>query len=626
MEENTNQIYGYHGKLLRVDLSRKKTFGDAIKDEDLRKFVGGATLGIKYLYDEVSPKVNWSDPENRVYLFSGPLGGTRISGSGAIAVVTKGALTNGMTSSQANGFFGAFLRFSGYDGLSLQGASDKWVYLYIHADGNVEIKDAAYLKGKDTFETDHLIKEELQKKDLSVLCIGPAGENMVRFALISTDLGHVASHNGVGAVMGSKKVKAIAIERGKGAIPLKDREAVSNSAKTLNDNMMTDMFYKGVAAEGTIPAIMLGNKMGMLPVKNYTTNVNCMDQSKIENYLIKNIRTKFNEKPSPCWACSSTHCHMGIVPEGKYAGREIEEPEYEGMAAFSALVGIDDVTMSMVLANQVDRLGMDTNESGWVISWVMEAYERGIFTKDDTDGLEMKWGNGEAVMEMLSKIANREGFGNLLAEGVMRASRYVGGKAPEFAIHSLKGNTPRSHDHRIMWLEMFDTCVSNLGTLEVHNKAPFKSLGMSPTYNTFDPEAISTVEAKIKGAMIFEDSMITCRYRTATALELLAEAVNAATGWKMNFWDCMAVGKRAVNLARAFNLQAGIGPELDAPSTRYGSTLTDGAAAGKGIMPHWDKMIKNYYNLMGWDEKTSKPLPATLKELGLDFVIPRIWP
>jgi aldehyde:ferredoxin oxidoreductase len=523
-ENNTNVIYGYAGKLLRVDLTRKKIIADPMDEAVLRKFMGGATLGIKYLYDEVSPRTNWSDPENRVYLFSGPLGGTRVGGSGAIAVVTKGALTNGMASSQANGYFGAFLRFAGYDGISLQGASDKWVYLYIHADGNVEIRDAAHLQGKDTFETDSLIKEELQKKDLSILCIGPAGENLVRFALISTDVGHVASHNGVGASMGAKKIKAIAIERGKSSIPIKDREGLTNMAKQINDNMMADMFYKGVAAEGTIPAILMGNKMGMLPVKNYTTNVNCMDQTKIEDYAVKNVRAKFNEKPAPCWACSHSLSY-GDCSGGEFAGREIEEPEYEGMASFSSLVGIDDVTTSVVLANQVDRLGMDTNESGWVISWVMECFEKGILTTDDTDGLDMKWGNGEAILAMLNKIANREGFGNLLAEGVMRAARHVGGEATDFAIHTMKGNTPRSHDHRVMWLEMFDTCVSNVGTLEVHNKAPYKSLGMSPTYDTFNPEVISTVEAKIKGAMIFEDSMVTCRYRTATALELMAQAV-----------------------------------------------------------------------------------------------------
>jgi aldehyde:ferredoxin oxidoreductase len=310
------------------------------------------------------------------------------------------------------------------------------------------------------------------------------------------------------------------------------------------------------------------------------------------------------------------------ITEGKYAGRIIEEPEYEDMAAFSSLVGIDDLTTTVVLASEVDRLGLDANEAGWVMAWLIECYEKGILTKGDTDGLEMTWGNGETVMAMLNKIANRQGFGNVLAEGAMRAAKYVGMEATKIAIHTLKGNTPRGHDHRAMWFELFDTCVSNLGTIEAHGmSAPYKLLGLAPTYDPFDPEAISTMVAKTKGAMLFEDSLVTCRFQTGGQLDLLCQAVNAATGWNMDVKEAMAVGKRAVNLARAFNLRNGIGAELDAPSMKYGSTPLGGPIAGRGIMPHWDNMLRNYYNLMGWDEK-GRPLPETLRSLGLDFVIP----
>ena len=172
---------------------------------------------------------------------------------------------------------------------------------------------------------------------------------------------------------------------------------------------------------------------------------------------------------------------------------------------------------------------------------------------------------------------------------------------------------------------MFDTCVSNTGTLEAHQVGPFKLLGLPQVFDRFDPEVVSTTIAKIKGAMLFEDSMVTCRYNTATALDLMCQAINAATGWDMDVEEAMTVGRRAANLARSFNLRHGITADLDAPSVRYGSTPLDGDRAGKGIMPHWDKMISNYYNLMGWDEKTSKPLPETLRRLGIDFVIPQLW-
>ena len=259
------------------------------------------------------------------------------------------------------------------------------------------------------------------------------------------------------------------------------------------------------------------------------------------------------------------------------------------------------------------------------MAWLLECYEKCLITSKDTDGLEMKWGNGEAILSMLNKIARREGFGDILAEGVMRAAQQMGKEAQKLAVHTKKGNTPRTHDHRAMWLELFDTCVSNTGTLEAHSAAPYQLLGLARPADMFDPETISTVDAKIKGAMIFEDSLVTCRFNTNTNLDLICQAINAATGWDMNIQEAMTIGRRAVNLARAFNLRHGIAAELDAPSMRYGSTPLDGIAAGRGILPHWEKMLHNYYKLMGWDQKTGKPLPETLANLGLDSVIPQLW-
>ncbi|MBN2062043.1 MAG: hypothetical protein JW882_16660 [Deltaproteobacteria bacterium] len=621
-----SNLYGYAGKILRVNLSTKEIVHETVDEDILKKYIGGATLGIKYIYDMVPPEVKWSDPGNCLFLGAGPLSGTSVGGSGAIAVVTKGAMTNGMASSQANGYFGAYLRFAGYDAILLSGSADTWSYLHIH-DGVVEIKDAAQLVGKTTLETEKSLKKELGKKkrDASVLCIGPAGENLVRFSVVHVDNGHIASHNGVGAVMGSKKLKAIIIDRGsKDAIPLKDSGGVSRMAKVIRDNMLAGKGSRMAWDGGTVGGVvdMLG--FGCLPVKNYTTSVLKMPPEVLETYTGQSIRERFRAKPSPCWACGANHCHDMEIPEGKYAGRIFEEPEYEGMAAFSTIVGIEDVTMTCVLASEVDFLGMDTNETGWIMGWLMECYEKGIFTKEHLDGIEMTWGNGEAIMTMINRIARREGFADMLAEGIMRASRKIGGEAPDMAVYTLKGNTPRGHDHRAVWLEMFDTCVSNLGTLETHQSAPKKLLGLPEANDMFDHMVVSTIEAKIKGAMIFEDSAVTCRFNTATALDLMCEAINAATGWSMNMEDAMNVGRRAVNIARVFNLRNGIRPEMDRPSTRYGSTPQDGVAEGKSIMARWDEMLRNYYNLMGWDEETGKPLPETLAGLGLDFLIPYV--
>jgi aldehyde:ferredoxin oxidoreductase len=623
---NTGQFYGYNGRLLRVDMTSGEINPQALDEKTARKYIGGASLGIKIVYDEVDPLGEWSDPENRLFLGSGPLGGTKIGGSGSIAAVTRGALTNGIASSQANGWFGAYLRFAGYDGIIVQGAASKWKYLHIH-DGIAELKDAEHLVGKTTFDTEKTLKQELNKteRQASVLAIGPAGENLVRFACLICDGGHVAAHNGIGAVMGSKKLKAIVIERGTPTIPLKDRNAISELTKELLAHAKTDKMNAQTHREGTVGGVVFSTPAGMVPVKNYTSNIHAIDPVKLQTYTAANIRTKFNAKPSPCWACTAKHCHMMEINEGKYSGRIVEEPEFEGMGAFSSLVGIDDVTTTVVLNSETDRLGMDVNETGWVLAWVIECFEKRLLTLENTDGLEMKWGNSEAIMTLLGRIARREGFGNILAEGVMRAAITVGGQTPNLAIHTMKGNTPRGHDHRMNWQEMFDTCVSNTGTLESHLAAPYAQLGLSPTYDKFDPMMVSTVVATIKGCMFFDDSLVTCRINTLNAVDLLYKAVNAATGWDMDFKEALTVGKRAVNLARAFNLRAGIKAELDAPSLRYGSTPLDGLAAGIGIMPHWDKMLRNYYEKMGWDVATGVPLPETLHNLDLDEVITQLW-
>jgi aldehyde:ferredoxin oxidoreductase len=624
---NDHQIFGYAGKILRVDLTKGEITAQYLEKDVLRKYVGGSVLGIKYIYDEVPPGVQWSDPENRFFIGSGPLGATRVGGSGSICTVTKGALTNGMGSSQANGIFGAYLRLSGYDAILLQGAAPKWCYLYIH-DGKAELKDADHLVGKTTWEVENQIRSELGKKlpDISVLSIGPAGDHLVKFASVFCDFGHASAHNGMGSVMGSKKIKAIAVGRGNTPIHLKNKDALSQTAKRILDFSIAS--FGDVHEQGTLPGVIMGFKFSEAPVKNYTRNYYPIAPDILDSYSPAKILAKFGnkEKIRPCWACTAEHCHRMEIPEGKYKGLTFEEPEAEGIHEFSATVGIEDVTMTMILNDLVDKLGFDVNEAGYLIGMVIECYEKGVITKEDTDGLEMTWGNGEAIMAMLKKIAYREGFGNILAEGTMRAARAIGGDAPSFAVHTMKGNTPRGHDHRVIWYELFETCVSNLGTLESHKTAPLALFGVDPKYDRFDPIMVSTVNARIKGAMVFEDSLVTCRWNTCTALDLLTDAVNAATGWKMDIDEAMAVGRRGVNLARAFNLRHGINAELDRPSERYGSTLPDGPHAGKSIMTHWDEMIRNYYYLMGWDEKTSKPLPATLKNLGLDFVVPQLWP
>ena len=621
------ELYGYSGKLLRIDLTNEKVTEENPDEATLRKWVGGTGLGAKYLFDEVPAGVGWADAENRLILTTGPLGGTRIGGSGTVALVTKGALTNGAAAVQANGFFGAYLRFSGIEGIILQGIARRWLYLFIH-DGQVEFKGASALSGKDTWETNDLVRQELgvTERGVAVASIGPAGENLVRFAAIFLDKGHVAAHNGVGAVMGSKKLKAIVVARGERHPELKDKDRLSAIADQQFELYKTGIVYKSGTLDGVISSVM--SKDGTVPVKNYSTNVFDITPDKLDKFSALYVRSHFEPKPSPCWACRMHHCNKITLTEKPFKGYQAEEPEYECLAAFGPVTGITDATATIFLCNEADRLGIDANESGWTIGLAMECFEKGLLTAKETDGLQLNWGNYIAVNELIHKIARREGFGNILAEGTMRVAQHIGGEAPSLALHTMKGNTPRGHDHRNNWPRLLDTCVSQMSSDEGYDVMKPQDIGLNLTRLTRpDNSAVDTIAYNVgcKGAAQFEDCLGVCRFTTMTNIKLLCEAVRAVTGWDFTPQEGMDVGKRIVNLLRCFNLRHGHTAAMDAPSPRYGSAPADGPSKGISIIPQWNELRSKYYEGMGWDKETGKPLPETLKRYGLEFAAPELW-
>lgn len=600
---------GYAGKILRVDLGSRTVTTESLDGDTLRASLGGNGVGAKYLVDEVPKGVEWNDPENLVMFLAGPLGGTRISGSGTFSIVAKGPMTNMTGSSQANGFFGAYMKFAGYDGVVVTGQADGWVYLYLH-DGTAEICDASHLVGKGTRETEDAIKAGISGQS-SVYCIGPAGENLVRFAGVIGDYGHSASHNGLGAVMGAKKLKAVVAARGKGTVTVAEPEKVSEIATALYENANElDPNMKEWGTGFIFPRIYMG---GALPIKNYTTNI----WENPERMGSEYTRTHFKTTVSTCWACRMQHCREMEVTEGPYTGFVGEEPEYEGAAAMSSMIDQKDPGAMVMLANNVDWLGMDINESGYLMGWIMECYEKGYLKKDDLDGIEMKWGDAEATLKMLKKIAHRDGCGNLFAEGVKRASETVGGEAADCAVYARKGATPRGHDHRGRWQELIDTCLSNTGTVELSGGFPHpEQLGIKMMTDPFDGIQVSTYNAQSNGRRQFEDSLGIC-FLGVQSLQLTIDALNAVTGWDFDVQESMEMGRRVINRMRVFNFRHGLTKEMEAPSVRYGSTPVDGPQAGKSIMPQWDALRENYYNLMGWDPATGRPLKETLERLGL---------
>ncbi|MDP2953012.1 MAG: aldehyde ferredoxin oxidoreductase N-terminal domain-containing protein, partial [Chloroflexota bacterium] len=493
---------GYAGKVLRVDLSEEKVVEEELDEAVLRKYLGGVGLGASILYKEVPPTLEWSHPDNRLIIAGGPVSGSKLDGTGGICVVTKGPLTGGPASSQANGFFAAYLRFCGYDAVIFQGAARRWVYLWIE-EGKAELRDASHLLGKDTWETEDLIKAEMGKKErqASVYSIGPAGENLVRFAAILGDKGHAAGHNGTGAVMGSKKLKAVAVARGRRPVKIADPKGFDALAKESFETRFNDTASgRRYLDWGTSTLCVINYPGGRVPVRNLTTAF----FPEVEKFSGPYYRPRWKIKANPCWACRCHHCYKVQVGEGPYTGFEGEEGEYEMMAAFGPLIGETDAGAATMLSNICDRLGLEGCEAGWTLGMVMELFEKGVLTGKDTDGLEMTWGNTEAVKALMGKIARREGFGDILAEGVLRASQRIGKEARNCGIFYGNGNTPRTYDLRAgRWEAILDDITASTGVKEGDPLHP-EEFGLNPG-DPFSPKDITNVTAKMKGKGPFRD-------------------------------------------------------------------------------------------------------------------------
>ena len=616
---------GYAGNILRVDLTSGKTWSQPWTPEEMRLYLGGAGLGAKILWDEVPADAAWDHPENRLILATGPLAGLPVWGTGGLSVVTRGAMTNGGTSTQANGFFGACLKYSGYDAIVIQGEASRWGYLYIQ-DDTVEIRDAAHLIGKDTWETQDALQAQLglSGHQMSVYSIGPAGESLVRFAAIAGDYGHVASKNGCGAVMGKKRLKAVAIVRGTKALRVADPRGLFQAADEIAYELKTNPTAKSLYEYGTLWGVLNLHGQGGLPIKNYTTNV-APEGTDMAAWEAPSLRKGFDHRGHQCNACGMHHCHMQIIPTGPHRGELVDEPEYEGWAGAGWAIGCTDPVAISWLNTQVDRACVDVNEFGWLIGWVMECQEKGYLTKEQLGGLEVRWGDVEAAAKLLQMINHRQGFGHVLAEGVKGAAQAVGGPAAACAIYTGKGASPRGHDHRARWEEMLDTATSSTGTLETGPPVHPTEFGMPARINPRDPDAVAKNVGKHLGRRHFEDSLGACAFTTRTLMENMCRVLNAATGWDYTKEEAMRLGRRTAALLRAFDLRCGLGPELEWPSPRYASTPVDGPAKGESVRSHWEHMLDVWYEAVGYDRKTGRPRPETLRALGLDHLIPALW-
>jgi aldehyde:ferredoxin oxidoreductase len=617
----------YAGKLLRVDLTRRRVWTEPWTPEEMREQLGGIGLGAMILYRETALRggkgnVGWDHPENRLILATGPMAGLPVWGTGGLTVITIGAGTNGPTSTQANGFFGTNLKYSGYDAIVIQGQAKDWVYLYIN-DGVVEIRDARDLVGKDTWETQDALSQALGMSGhaLSVYSIGPAGESLVRFAAIQGDYGHVASKNGCGAVMGKKKLKAVAIVRGSQALRAADPRGLIRAADAIAHDLKTDPLAKSLYEYGTLPGVVNLSKLGVLPIRNYTTNVAEIDLTKWE---APRLREGFDHRGHQCNACGMHHCHMAVIRSGEHKGKIVDEPEYEGWSGAGWTIGATEPDEVAWLNTELDRACVDVNEFGWMCGWMMECQEKGYIPKEQL-GFDLPWGDVKAARRLLELIVRREGLGDVLAEGVKRAAEKLGPPAQDCAVYTLRGAAPRGHDHRGRWEEMLDTCTSGTGTLESGNPTHQTEVGLPARINPYDGEAVAKMVAGLRGRKNFEDSLGICIFTTRTRLENICRALNAATGWDYSVDESVKFGRRIGAILRAVTLRCGLTPDLEKPSKRYGSTPHDGPAKGQAVGEQWDKMVDTWYREVGFDRSTGKPLPETCRALGAEWLVKDLW-
>ncbi len=605
----------WNQKLLRVNLKTKKIDVEPIDKERLEKYIGGRGLGISYLLEEVDPTCDPFDPGNKLIMMTGPLTGTTAPTGARYMVMTKSPLTGAITCSNSGGYFPAMLKRTGFDGLIIEDAAEEPVYLRIE-NGKAEIRPATHLWGKDAHETDELVRKETHPK-ARVACIGPAGENRVLFAGIMNDKDRTAGRSGVGAVMGAKNLKAIAVH-GDQKPALHDPKAFSALVKKFLDGFKASNqgIQPTLRVYGTAITITGTQTVGALPTRNF-------QQGTFEHWDKiggEALTERFLVKPKACFSCPIACGRVTRIASGPFAG-EGEGPEYETIYALGSNCGISDLA-ALTKANYIcNEMGMDTISMGSTIACAMELYERGILT-EEIIGRPLPFGDGEALVEMCRLTARREGFGNQLAEGSARLAAAYG--HPELAITAKKqefaGYDPRAE--KGMGLAY---ATSNIGASHMRGDPAYLEilgvpLSLDPLTWEDKPSLVKTLQdlfavIDAAGLCVF----FSIRNYVTKSLKLLpfgiAELLNAATGTNYDAEGLLRAGERIFNAERLFLIRAGFTKDDDTlPKRIVAEPLPDGP--GKGHVCELDKMLPPYYELRGWT-RDGVPTEETLTSLGI---------
>ena len=598
---------GWIGKVLRVNLSTGKVSTEALDPGLAKDYIGARGLGTKIMTDEVDPKVDPLSPENKLVFVPGPLTGTFAPSAGRYTVVTKGALTGAIASANSGGTWGPELKFAGYDALIVEGAAAKPVYLSIR-NAKVEIRNASHIWGKDVPATSDAIRAETDD-DAKIACIGPAGENRVLFACIMNDLHRAAGRSGVGAVMGSKNLKAVAVV-GTGAVTCADPKAFENAVVKARDKIHKHpVGGAGLRLYGTDVLTNILNQIGGYPTRNYQDG-HFPTADKLGG---ETLAATLLQRPKGCFSCIISCGRVTKVTNPKYAG-EGEGPEYETSWGFGGACCIDDldaVTKANYLCNEY---GMDTISMAVTVACGMELYEKGLITKEDTGGIALEWGNAEAMVEVTRLTGVGEGFGKKLAVGSYRLAESCGHS--ELSMTVKKQEIP-AYDARAVQGIGLNFATANCGAAHVRGYTIAPEVLGNPVKVDKD-----TIDGKPALVILFQnltaalDASGACLFTTfGIGADELAEMLGAVTGVAYTTEDFMKCGDRIWNLERQWNLNAGLTADDDTlPPRLLKEPIKTGAS--KGMVSRLPEMLPEYYELRGWNDK-GIPTPTKLAELGL---------
>ena len=607
----------FRNRILRVNLSSASFSETSLSDDLIHNYVGGRGFGARMLYDDLKPGTDPLGEYSELVFLTGPLCGSRAQSFSRMKIFFKSPLTGGYFKSAAGGFWGPELKFAGFDGVVVAGIAEKPVYLWIH-DGKYELRDAGYLWGLDCDDTHTLVREELHDPSVRLACIGPAGEHGVRYAGVFTDR-RAAGRGGAGAVMGAKNLKAIAC-RGREAVEPAEKEAFAEAVKEQIAAYRGNEACVNFSKTGTQIAEFT-NILGMYPTRNFQEGV-LPKWQEIEGDAYSKLRVR----KEGCHVCS-VHCgNLTRVYTGRYAGAWTEGPEYETTWAFTGPMGKADIGLTIAADKLCDDLGLDTISTGSSIGFAYELFEKGIITKKDTGGITLKFGNNQHVMDLIRQIAYREGFGDVLADGSREAARRIGKGAEQYAIQ-VKGLELPAYDPRGAKAHGLNLMTSNIGADHNTGYAGQEVFG-SPV-----PFAVDRFDISRKGELTKWNQDLTAMFETGIICsfvpswgglteELFGRLLAAGTGIA-DFADVKylwKVGERIYNLERMFNVRDGFGRKDDEMPKRF-STESMPAGPSKGQTFEQDALLKDYYQVRGWDVNSGVPTQAKLKELGLAFTI-----